>query len=120
MLACTPVKYNYLETLTKTFIILSRRNQFIHENFFDNAPVRRIAIAMNTNSAFAGSYTENSFWYQQFDLRQIRILRGGETIVDFDAADNCCLYVMTMEAMYFKDIPSIPMDNFRKPLCTSS
>ena len=69
---------------------------------------------MNTNSAFTGSYTENPFWYQQFELRQIRILRGGQPIVDFDAADNCCLYVTTMKAMNFQDdIPSTPIDNFK-------
>ena len=89
LLAYTPVELNYLETLAKTFIIPARQNQFIQENIFNNAPVRRIAIAMNTNSAFTGSYTENPFWYQQFDLRQIRILRGGQAIVDFDAADKC-------------------------------
>ena len=67
---------------------------------------------MNTNSAFTGSYTENPFWYQQFDLRQITILRGGQPIVDFDAADNCRVYVTTMKAMSFQDdIPSIPIDN---------
>ena len=76
MLAYTPVEFNYLETIAKTFIIPARQNQFIQENIFNNAPVHRIAIAMNTNSAFTGSYTENSFWYQQFDLRQIRILGG--------------------------------------------
>ena len=54
MLAYTPVKYNYLETLAKTFIIPARQNQFIQENIFNNAPIRRIAIAMNTNSAFTG------------------------------------------------------------------
>ena len=48
MLACTPVEFNHLETLTKTFIIPARQNQFIQENIFNNAPVRRIAIAMNT------------------------------------------------------------------------
>ena len=69
---------------------------------------------MNTNSAFTGSYTENPFWYQQFDLRQIRILREGQPTVDFDAADNCRLYVTTMKAMNFQDdIPSIPIDNFK-------
>ena len=69
---------------------------------------------MNANSAFTGSYTENSFWYQQFDLRQIRIIRGARPIVDFDAADNCCLYVTKMKAMRFQDdIPSIPIDNFK-------
>ena len=74
---------------------------------------------MNTNSAFTGFYTENPFWYQQFVLRQIRILRGGQPIVDFDAADNCRLYVTTMKAMNFQDdMPSIPIDNF-KDHCTS-
>ena len=69
---------------------------------------------MNTNSAFTGSYTENPFSYQQFDLRQIRILRGGQPIVDFDAANSCRLYVTTMKAMNFQgDIPSIPIDNFK-------
>ena len=61
MLAYTPVEFNYLETLAKTFIIPARQNQFIQKNTFNNAPVRRIAIAMNTNSAFTGSYTENPF-----------------------------------------------------------
>ena len=68
---------------------------------------------MIKNSAFTGSYTENPFWYQQIHLRQIRIFRGSQPIVDFDAADNCRLYVTTMKAMNFQDdIPSIPFDNF--------
>ena len=114
MLAYTPVEFNCLKTLAKTFIIPARQNQFIQENIFNNAPVRRIAFAMNTNSAFTGSFTENPFWYQQFDLRQIRILRGGQPIVDFDAADNCLRYVTKMKAMNFQDdIPSIPIDNFK-------
>ena len=64
MLAYAPVEYNYLETLAKTFIIPARQNQFIQENISNNAPIRRVAIAMNTNSAFTGSFTENPFWYQ--------------------------------------------------------
>ena len=114
MFAYTPVEFNYLESLAKAFSIPARQNQFIEENIFNNAPVSRSDIAMNTNSAFAGSYTENPFLYQQFELRQIRILREGQPIVDFDAADNCCLYVATMKAMNFQDdIPSIPIDNFK-------
>ena len=77
-------------------------------------PFRRIAIAMETNSDFTESYNENPFWYQHFDLRQIRKLRTGHPIVDFDAADNCRLYVTTMKAMNFQDdIPSLPNDNFK-------
>ena len=40
--------------------------------------------------------------------------RGGQRIVDFDAADICRLYVTTMKAMNFQDdIPSIPIDKFK-------
>ena len=114
MLAYAPVENNYLEILAKTFIIPARQNQFFQENISNYAPIRRIAIAMNTNFAFAGSFTENPFWYQQFDLRQNRILRGGQPIVDFDTIDNCRLYVTTMKAMNFQDdIPSIPIDDFK-------
>ena len=100
--------------MAKTFIIPVRQNQFIQENILNNAPIRRVAIAMNTNSDFTGSSTENPFWYQQVDLRQIEILRGGQPIVDFCTADNCRLYVTTMKAMNFQDdIPSIPIDYFK-------
>ena len=64
MFVYTSVEFIFLETLAKTFIIPARQNQFIQENVFNNAPVRRIAIAMNTNSAFTGSHTENPFWYK--------------------------------------------------------
>ena len=112
MLAYAPVEYNYLETLPKTFIIPARQNQFIQANISNNAPIRWIAIAMNTNSAFTGSFTENPFRYQKFDLRQFKILKGGHPIVDFDTAENCRLYVTTMKAINFQDdIPSKPIDD---------
>ena len=112
-LAYAPVEYNYMETLAKSFIFPARQNQFIQENIFNNAPIRRIAIALNSNSAFTGSFAGNPFWYQQFDLRVIRILRGGQPIVHHDTTDNCRLYVTTLKAMNFQDdIPSIPVDNF--------
>ena len=118
MLAYALVEYNYLETLAKTFIIPARQNQFIQENIFNNAPIRRVAIAMNTNSAFTGSFTENPFWYQQFDLRQIRKLRGGQPVVDFDTADNCRLYVTTMKAMNFQVIiPQSPLIISKITIC---
>ena len=114
MLGYPPVEYNYSENLAKTFIITARQNHFIQENIFNSAPIRRVSIAINTNSAFIGSFTENPFWYQQFDLRQIRILRRGQLNVDFDTADNCRLYVTTMKAMNFQDHnPSIPIDDFK-------
>ena len=113
-LAYAPVEYNCMETLAKTFIIPARQNQFIQKNIFNNAPIRQIAITLNSNSAFSGSFAENPFWYQQFNLRDVRILRGGQPIVHQDTTDNCRLYVTTMKAMNFQDdIPSIPVDNFK-------
>ena len=79
----------------------ARQNQFIPENIFNNAPIRRIAIAMISHSAFTGSIAENPFWYQHFKLRDIRILKGGKPIVHHDKTDNCRLYVITMKAMNF-------------------
>ena len=106
------MEYNYLEILVKTFIIPARQNQFIQENYFNNAPVRLTAIARSTNSAIAGSQTQNPFSYQQFDFRHFRILRGDQP-VDFDGAHNCCLYVTTIKTMNFQDcILSIRIDNF--------
>ena len=68
---------------------------------------------MNTNSAFIGSFTETPFCYQQFDVRQIRIIRGRQPIIDFDTVDNCRIYVSTMKAMNFQDdFPSIPIGGF--------
>ena len=56
------------------------------------------------------------FWYQQFDFKQIRILTGGQPIVDFDKADSYCQYVTTMKAMNPQDdISSIPIDDFKDP-----
>ena len=103
-----------METLAKTYIIPARQNRFIQENIFNNAPISRTAIAMISNSAFTGSFEEHPLWYQQFNLRDIRILRGGQPIVHHGTTDKCRLYVTTMKAMNLQDdIPSIPVDNFK-------
>ena len=113
-IAYAPVKFNYMETLAKSIIIRARQNKIIQENIFNNAPIRRVAIAMNSNSAFTGSVAENQFWYRQFNLRDIRILKRVQPVVHHDKTDNCRLYVTTMKAMNFQDeIPSIPVDNFK-------
>ena len=114
MLAYTPVELKYLETRPKAFIIPARQNYLIQETIMNNAPVRPIAIPMNTSSALTGSYTENPFCYQHFDHRQIREFRDGQPIVDFDAAYSYRLYLTTMKAMNFRgDIHSVPIDKFR-------
>ena len=113
-LAYARVEYNFMETLANAYIILARQNHFFQENMFNNASIRRIDIANISNSALTGSFADNPFWYQQFNLRDIRILRGGQPIVYLDTTNKCRLYVTTMKAMNFQDdISSIPVDNFR-------
>ena len=92
----------------KFFIIPSRQNQFFQENICNNGPVRPIAVATNTKSAFTRSNTENAIWYRQFDLRGIRIFTCGQPNVALDAANNCCLNPTTRKPMNLQDyIPSI-------------
>ena len=56
----TPEEFNFLKAPAKTFVIPARQNQFLQENYFNNS-IRRISIAMDTNSAFSGSFTETPF-----------------------------------------------------------
>ena len=79
-----------METIARNFIIPSCQNQFIQENVFNNAPIRRIAIAMNTNSAVP-------FKNQQFHLKELRIIRGGRAIISLDTTSLCHPYVTTMK-----------------------
>ena len=69
---------------------------------------------MKTHSAFFGSFAENPFWYQQFAFRQVRILRGGQPILDFDVADICRIKVTTMKTKNLQgDDSSVASDIFR-------
>ena len=114
MLAYTPVEFNYWETLAKAFIIPARQNQFIQGNIFNNAPVRQNAMAVNTDSAFTGSFIENPLRYHQFDPRQSKIVRSGQPIEDFGGAAKFCPYLTTMEVINFQDdIPSVPIDEIK-------
>ena len=106
--------YNYMKTIARTFIIPSRQNQFIQENIFTNAPIRRIAVAMHTNLAVAGSFHENSFNYQQFQLKELRFIRDGRTIISSGTTSPCRPYVKTMKAMQFnEDLPALPIEDFQ-------
>ena len=112
-LAYTPVEFKHLNTLATTFIISAGQNQFLQENTFNNAPVHRIAIALNRNSAFSVSYSENPCRYQQFDLTQIRTLRTEKPILDFVSADKFRLDLRTKKSMTLQDdIPSSSTDSF--------
>ena len=106
--------YNVMKTIARTLIIPTGQNQFVQENIFNNAPIRRVAIAMNTNSAFTRHFQENPFLYQKFGFRELRIVRGGRSIVSLDTTNDCRAYVTTMKAMNFnEEIPALPHHQFQ-------
>ena len=116
-----PDHYNNMETIARIFIIPSRQNQFIQENVFNKTTIRRIAVAMNTNSAVVGFFHENPFNYQQFHLRDLRINRGGRAIFSLDTIYPCRPFVTKMKAMQFnEEFSALPMKVFVKPLYSSS
>ena len=111
-----PAHYNYIETIARTFFIPSCENQFILEQIFKKAPIRRIAVTLNKNSAIAGSFTENPFNYQRFHLRELRIIRGGRGGNCFTRYNfSCRPYVTAMKAMQFnEDFPDPIIEVFLK------
>ena len=103
-----------METLPNIYINPARQNQFILVSIFNNAPIRRKPIAMNSNSAFTGLFGEKPFWYHQSIPRDVRILVGGQPIVHHDTRNKCRLYVTTMKASNFQDdFPLILIDHFK-------
>ena len=104
-----PACYNFMETIARTFIIPSGQNQFIQVKVLNNAPIRSVAIAMNTNLAFTGQFQGNPFHYQKFGSRDLRIVRGGRAIVSLDTTNYCRAYVATMKALNFNEKnPGLP------------
>ena len=105
-------RYNFSEVLAKTFGIPNGQNQYIHENIF-NAPIRRLAIALNINTAFTGSLKTNPFHYQKFNLRSNRIVWGSHVVVDLDTTDKVQSYITTMRALMFdEDGAGIPLEDY--------
>ena len=97
-----------MELKPRNFIILAGQNQLIHENIFNNAPIRTLAIAMNTKSAFTGDENGNPFHYQKFGLREIKISRGNQVVAHMDTSRNCVTYITTMRALkFYQDGPNI-------------
>ena len=106
----TPMEFKILKFFAETSIVPARQNQLFQGNIFNKPPFSRIAVAMNTNSPFC----IYPFWHPQFDLKQVRIFRSGQWIVDFDAVNNYCFYVTPIKAMICQDdICSCPIKHFK-------
>ena len=66
---------------------------------FYNAPIRRIAVAIKTSSAVAGSFHENPLNNHEFHVRERRTIRGGRAIVPLNTISHCRSHVTTVKEM---------------------
>lgn len=115
VLTKTPALYKYTEVIPKTFVIPPGQFTWRHEDVFMKEPIRRLAIAMNTNTAFAGSNVTNPFHYQKFDLRNITLLRNGIPIAGtpLETADNKRAYFASLGSLSFTSHGhGIPLEEF--------
>lgn len=103
-LSKTPALYRYTEILPKTFLISSRVKSWDQEDIFNREPIRRFAIAMNTNAAFLGSKTVNPFHYQKFNLDNITVYRNGYPVAGTPllTENDKKLYLNSLEALAFQ------------------
>jgi hypothetical protein len=75
-----PAVYQFTEVIPKTFVMSAGTTSWKDENILQNEPIRRLAIAMCTNTAFDGTHDSNPFHYQKFDLIEITLKRNGVQI----------------------------------------
>ena len=85
----TPAIYNYIEVFAK--------------DVFAKEPVRRMILAMSSNTAYLGTNRTNPFHYQKFQLNEIIIYRNGLPIAGTPVStiDNKRIYYNTLEALEF-------------------
>lgn len=107
-------QYKYHELKAKTFVVPANNLHFYMENVFNNMPIRRLAIAMNTSAACTGTLKTNPFHYQTFGLQRILITRGAQTLYDVSTNDNNVeMYKTTMNALKFlNDGPGIALSSY--------
>ena len=108
-----PARYTYPDIHTKTFIIQPGQNHYIKERIFNAEPIRRLAIAMNTNAHFTGSINSNPFNYQKFNLREIKLFRNGQPLIACNTESNVRPYYQTLSSLNFEqDGPGIPLSDY--------
>ena len=99
----TPAIYNYIEVLPRTFLATTGVQSWRQEDVFAKEPVRRMILAMSSNTAYLGTNRTNPFHYQKFQLNEIIVYRNGLPIAGtpVSTTDNKRIYYNTLEALDF-------------------
>ena len=99
----TPAIYNYIEVLPRNFLATTGVQSWRQEDVFAKEPVRRMILAMSSNTAYLGTNRTNPFHYQKFQLNEIIVCRNGLPIAGtpVSTTDNKRIYYNTLEALDF-------------------
>ena len=112
----TPAIYNYIEILPRVFLATTGVQSWRQEDVFAKEPVRRMILAMSSNTAYLGTNRTNTFHYQKFQLNEIIVNRNGLPIVGtlVSTTDNKRIYYNTLEALdfVFNNSPGISLANY--------
>ena len=112
----SPAMYRYNEVIAKTFPASNGQVSWKHEDLFMKEPIRRLAIAMNTNTAFVGNRVQNPFWNQKFDLSEITVYRNDLPIpgTPTSTIDDKRVYFSSLGSLAFiENGHGIPLKEFR-------
>ena len=67
----SPVLYNYIEVLPRTFLATTGVQSWRQEDVFAKEPVRRMVVAKSKNEVYFGTKKSNSFHYQKFRMKSL-------------------------------------------------
>ena len=92
-----------LEFYQELFLATIGARIWRQEDVFAKEPVRRMILAMSSNTAYLGTNRTNPFHYHKFQLNEIIVYRNGLPIpgTPVSTTDNKRVYFNTLEALDF-------------------
>ena len=99
----TPAMYIYIEVLPRTFLLQLVCKAGDKKTSFAQEPVRRMTLALSSNTAYLGTNWTNLFHHQKLQLNEIIVYRNGLPIAGtpLSMTDNKKIYYNTLEALDF-------------------
>lgn len=74
----TPARYNYLKTDVKMTTISEKTSEFFWDDVWNGKRPSKVFVTFVKQSAVNGSYTDNPFNFEHFDLSEIVLYVNGE------------------------------------------
>ena len=112
----TPAIYNYIEVLPRNFFATTGVQSWRQEDVFAKEPVRRMILAMSSNTAYLRTNRTNPFYYQKNSAKEIIVYRNGLPIAGtpVSTTDNKRMYYNTLEALdfVFNNSHGISLENY--------